>query len=116
HHGSRAEAAHPALDRLGIAVYVAKVLRLQPEPLVRDLPEHRLVALPLVLASHEKRRRAVGVELDLRELATRRRACALDRVRNADAAQLSLAPGFLAPARELFPLAEHERLVHHLLE
>ena len=70
-----------------------------PEPFVQDLLERRLVALALVLAAHQEGRVAARVEADLGEFLAGPGG-PLDRVGDADAAQLA-APGCLgAPRRE----------------
>src|SRR6516162_9802368 len=88
--GRRARAAGALADEhlIGVALDVVDLVRVEPEPVARDLLEDRLVALALGDAAGEQRDRAGFVEPDLGALEALR-GRALDGVGEADAAQLA---------------------------
>src|SRR5262245_33859212 len=94
---ARSAGAFAHEDLICVALDVMHLLRIDPEAVAHDLLENRLVALPLGDATGEQRRCPRLVEPDLGAFKTLR-SCALDRVGDADAAQLATLTRFVAPA------------------
>src|ERR1700678_4347827 len=67
HGGARTHGADPERDAIGVAIDILHLVRVEPEFLVDDLLEHRLVALTLILAAHQDHCRTTGVEAYLGE-------------------------------------------------
>src|SRR5262249_51499720 len=94
-----------ALDEADVAGIDAELVR-------EDDLVHRLVALALRRRAGKEGDRAGGVEADFRRLAAWRRGGALDRVDDADAAQLAACLRLGAPRVEALDLRVMQRLVH----
>ena len=112
---ARAHGAHAEADALGVAVDVAHVGRVEPEALVQDLLERRLVPLALVLRSHQERGAAARREADLGELRLRAGRL-LDRVHDGQPAEHAPFPCRLAAGRKTGDVGELQRLFHVLVE
>src|SRR5204862_413709 len=87
------------LEFAGVAIDVLHLGGVEPEPLVEDLLEHGLVALALVLAAHQQHRVAAGMKADLGKFLARPGRL-LDRIGEADAAELAAALRVLAALRK----------------
>src|SRR5690348_522858 len=103
HRRARSVGADAKGDTIGVAVDVLHGRWIEPELFIQHLLEGGLVALALVLAAHQQGRVAAWVKADLGEfLAGSRRL--LDRVGNADAAQLAARFGLVATRSEADPI------------
>ncbi len=71
----------------------------EPEPVGDDLPERGRMALAVIVGAHRERQRAGRIEAQLGVL-DQPEIGRLDRVGNADAAQLAAPRRFLAPRRK----------------
>jgi len=116
---ARAERALAVIDLIGVAIGDPDALEGNAKPLVNDLREDRLVALPVRVRADEHEDAAGAVEADLGALLHRlvvRAGGDLDDVGEADAAQLSARLCGGAARRIPRPVRQLQRGVHVLLE
>ena len=116
HRRTGAVGAHAEGHTVGVAVDELHVGGVDSETLVQDLLEHRLVTLALVLGAHQKGRRAARVEADLRILRLRGTGGLLDRIDDAEPAQLAALLRVLGAGRIARHVGQLDRHVHVLLE
>ena len=116
-HGGRARAAGAfAIEHLvGVALHVADLVRVEPEPVADQLLEHGFVALALAVRAGEQGRGAAAVEAHFGAFGAGGGG-ALDGVGDAEAAQLAALARLLAPLLEAFDVGELQRQIHVLFE
>src|SRR6185312_5919995 len=103
HGRARAVGADAEGDTVGIAIDVLNVARIDAELFREHLLERRLVPLALVFAAHRQGRVAARVKADLGEFLARSGGL-LDRVGDADTAQLAAGFRLLPALREAGPV------------
>ena len=113
--GARAAVAAPGAEQVAVAPEHLDALGRHAELVAHDLRERRLVALAHRRRSREQRDGAVGIDSQLGGVRVHRRirpAGHLDRVGDAETAQLAVLPRLGAPLLEAGPIGETERHVH----